>query len=79
MTRRSLFALACVTTTLAACGGADYSPAKSAAPPREEAPPPEPKTVEEAQKQIARAADELSGRTRRVNCASSKTNGNPAK
>ena len=63
MTRRSLFAFACMTTTLAACGGADYAPAKSGtAPPREEAPPPEPKTVEEAQKQIAQAADELNGR-----------------
>jgi hypothetical protein len=63
MTRRSLFAFACVTTTLAACGGADHAPARSGgAPPREEAPPAEPKTVEEAQRQIAQAVDELNGR-----------------
>jgi hypothetical protein len=73
MTRRSLFALACVTTTLAACGGADHAPPKSgASPPREEAPPPEPTTVEEAQKQIARAVDELNGRSE-LKASESKT------
>lgn len=65
MTRRSLpglSLLALLALTLVACGGADAgAPARTAAPP----PPqeaPEPRTVEEAQSQIARAADELDGR-----------------
>ena len=62
MNRRSLFAFAFATLGLAACGGADSAPAKSGASVREEAPP-EPKTVEEAQKQIADAVADLNGRS----------------
>lgn len=63
MNRRSLARVFVASSvTLVACGG-DYAPAKSGgSPAREAAPEPEPTTVEEAQKQIARAADELSAR-----------------
>lgn len=66
MTRfRLAFLLVFAPVALGACGGAAESaaPAKSAAPPpREEPPVPEPRTVEEAQRQIAEAAGELEGR-----------------
>lgn len=56
--------LAMFAVVLAACGGAAEggAPAQTAAP-REEPAPPEPRTVEEAQRQIAQAVDELEGRS----------------
>jgi len=57
---RALAAVASLTAlVLAACGGADGPAPKSASPPMQ--PAPEPRTVEEAQEQIARLSAELGG------------------